>query len=231
MRAFVNTKVTKEEVLASLAEHRKADRLIKGSYWRNGRGCAVGCTIHDFYPGAENNHTMYESLFGIPRDLAYLEDQIFESLSSKTSQEWPERFITAVPVGADLMFMACRFVHWLLSNNDSPMAKWRDEPRVIAVRELYERELAGDSPTEEEWVAVKNTTRNVACDAVNNAALIAAWGIIYDTAWTAAGNAARAAADAIANAAANHDTRVATNAITYKTMADKLIEFIKQAPR
>ena len=213
MRAFVNTEVTKEEVLVSLAEHRKADRLIKGYYWRNGRGCAIGCTIHDFWPGAEDDCVVYESLFGIPYDLAYLEDGIFENLPHELSQVWPERFMTAVPIGANLTWVVREFVYWLLSGTDSPIAQWHDEPHIVIVRELQARELAGgDPPIQEELIAI-----SAASDAGNNAV------------------------DIIERGAARDAVRIVkwvTNGTTwdkrgtaYEVMADKLIEFIKQAPR
>ena len=153
MRAFTDTEQTKDSLLASLAGHREQDRLKKGTYWDNGRGCAVGCTLHDFRPGEEGKHSLYEPLFGIPRDLALLEDGIFENLLDEDSLAWPERFTRAIPVGADLSLVTRRFLHWLLSGDDSPIAKWRDDEHVRRVRELYERELAGDQPTEDEWAA------------------------------------------------------------------------------
>ena len=220
MRAFSNTEVTKEEVLASLAEHRKADRLISGRYWENGRGCAIGCTIHDFRSGFENKHATYEPLFGIPRELAYLEDTIFEHLPSKVSQKWPERFMAAVPIGADLTFVAHRFVHWLLGGTDSPIAKWQDEPHIVTVRELYDRELAGDPPTQEEW---EDTVKDLTKDATMNAAI---------SAWSAAtwATAKSTAIDvAIAAAWAANDAMNITTWSAHEVMADKLIEFIERA--
>ena len=66
----------KNATVATMAAHRKADRLVKGLYWENGRGCAVGCLIHG------SDHALYEPRFGIPQALARLEDTIFEGLLS-----------------------------------------------------------------------------------------------------------------------------------------------------
>ena len=44
--AFKNTTVTKPVILKQLRAHAKADEIVKGLYWENGKGCAVGCTIH-----------------------------------------------------------------------------------------------------------------------------------------------------------------------------------------
>ena len=257
MRAFIDTEVTKGEVLASLAKHRKADRLVKGEYWENGRGCAIGCTIHDFRPGYENNHALYEPLFGIPCDLAHLKDNVFAFLSLEASQVWPERFMTAVPIGADLTWVTRQFVYWLLSGADSPISSWLDDPNIVAVRELCTRELAGDSPTQIEWnaaiytaasaagTAAKAAAKNSIWDADRNAAMVAVYATAKaaNSATKAANSAAWATARAaeqaisewgaewtVASDAARSAARNAARDTAYEVMADKLIELIKQAP-
>jgi len=36
----------KAAILAQLKRHRAADEIVKGQYWCDGKGCAVGCTIY-----------------------------------------------------------------------------------------------------------------------------------------------------------------------------------------
>jgi hypothetical protein len=43
--AFHNDQKIKDKYLARVEAHRKADEIIKGKYWENGKGCAVGCTL------------------------------------------------------------------------------------------------------------------------------------------------------------------------------------------
>ena len=45
MQAFHNDATIKSAIMAGLAVHRAADELVQGSYWENGKGCAVGCTL------------------------------------------------------------------------------------------------------------------------------------------------------------------------------------------
>lgn len=97
-------------ILDQLARHREADEIIKGTYWHNGKGCAVGCTIY----GSE--HVQYESQFGIPKMLALLEDRIFEGLSNAEAKQWPERFMGAVRPGADLSLVGWKFYYCLLTD-------------------------------------------------------------------------------------------------------------------
>ena len=96
MESFHNDKAIKKKYLARVEAHKKADELIKGTYWENGKGCAVGCCIHGL------NHKDYETQLGIPVWLARLEDRIFENLSDKDAKEWPSNFLKAIPVGVDL---------------------------------------------------------------------------------------------------------------------------------
>ena len=197
MRAFINTEVTKPELLASLAAHRIAEGFEKGksTYFEDGKGCAVGCTLHDFAPGQESDHPLYERLFGIPEALAWLEDSVFEGLSVEQGSAWPERFVGAIEPGADLTKVADRWLLWLLSDNSgtSPLAQWRDEPWMRSVADLYRRRLAGDEPGADEWTAARAAAEvawaDVSATSDSNAAADAVWTV-------------RAAARAAANAGA-----------------------------
>lgn len=89
MLAYHNDPSIKTALLAQLEGHRLADQIVKGQYWQNGKGCAVGCTIHS------GNHAEYETRFGIPQALARLEDMIFEGLPNDLAMVWPGRFTSA----------------------------------------------------------------------------------------------------------------------------------------
>jgi hypothetical protein len=86
----------KEVYLARVRAHRIADEIVKGKYWQNGKGCAVGCTIHS------SDHGKYEVELGIPEWLARVEDIIFEGLPNKRAMLWPEEFLEAIKPGVDL---------------------------------------------------------------------------------------------------------------------------------
>jgi hypothetical protein len=70
MLAYHSDDTIKTAILAQLAMHREADQLVKGQYWEDGKGCAVGCTLHS------GDHMEYETRFGIPVALARLEDRL-----------------------------------------------------------------------------------------------------------------------------------------------------------
>ena len=109
--AFHGKQEIKDEYIARLEEHYKADEIIKGQYWENGKGCAVGCTIHS------NNQAAYEDELGIPTAIAELEDVIFEGLPNKESKEFPLQLLKAINVGADLSKVADKFLIKLLSRS------------------------------------------------------------------------------------------------------------------
>lgn len=109
MLAFHGKQEIKDKYLMRVEAHREADELIKGKYWEGGKGCAVGCTIHS------DDHSAYERDLGIPSAIAYLEDRIFENLPNGKSKEWPEKFLKAIPVGADLSLVTSHFMIWLVA--------------------------------------------------------------------------------------------------------------------
>lgn len=121
MLAFHGDRGLKSFVLATLADPRVADRLVKDQYLKDGSGSTIGCTLEAVLPrrGLDDGfghaaHALYEVELGIPRILAHLEDRIFERLPEEASQRWPERFISAVRPGDDLTMVWPRFALWLL---------------------------------------------------------------------------------------------------------------------
>lgn len=110
MIAFHGKQEIKDKYLARVGAHALDDEIVKGQYWENGKGCAVGCTIHS------SDHCLYESELGIPMIIARLEDYIFEALPLDLAKTWPERFLKAIPVGSDLSKIWPRFAIWLLTD-------------------------------------------------------------------------------------------------------------------
>lgn len=130
MLAYHNDPELKRVTLAKIQAHREADRIIQGTYWGKlegaFRGCAVGCLLED----PKGGHYRYESEFGIPVQLAWLEDGIFESLPVEDSRVWPERFMDAITVGADLSGVWPRFATWLMVDARAAEAAEADFARV-----------------------------------------------------------------------------------------------------
>lgn len=221
--------IRKKDALAAVRAHRKAEHLTKGNYWDGGRGCAVGCLLHDFAPGKESEHALYEPLFGIPQGLARLEDTIFESLPEAEAQRWPERFLRAVPAGADLSRVQWRFLRWLLRDSGLLDGGGREDVRdaidgVIAVLE---------NPCEGRPID-RNAARSAAANAESAArsaegAARSAAKSAESAAESAMEDEARSAAIDVANAACSAAESAAESA-AWRRMAGRLIVEIRAAP-
>ena len=210
-------------VMAELQWHYEQDCIVKGKYWENGKGCAVGCLLKG------SNHIEYEKSFGIPVMLAHLEDGMFEGLPKSDAALFPLDFMGAcMTVGKTrkqrmkkLNVVGWQLFHWVLTE-ELPKT-------IIGNGDVYDnvrKAIAqcadvlvpltkGKKVNKKQARAAVHTARAARVARVARAARVAAY-----AARVAAYAAVPASADA-ANAAA----RVAA----YKRMADKLIELIKLA--
>lgn len=147
--AFHGSQKLKDFYVGRIQAHKEADEIVHRDYWVNGKGCAVGCTIHS------GRHADYESELGIPRSLARLEDGIFESMPNGNSMEWPLRFINAIPVSANLYPALWRFMEWLLVDPENGVIRFAKKPKtravIQAVADLYRRQIGGEKITEKDW--------------------------------------------------------------------------------
>jgi hypothetical protein len=207
-------KESKESVLARLEEHRAADEIVQGLYWASkgsGRGCAVGCLTHNPTGG----HRAFPKLWGIPVQLAYLIDNLFEALPLEEAKAWPQRIMSAIPVGADLSGVWDRWALWMLVDPQHGVARVSGASRgaVEAMGALFQRAVDGDEPPEEEWARTAEAARAAG-------AARAAWAA--GAAWAAwAAWAARAAWAAEAAEAA-----WAAEAATAQEQCDELVRLV-----
>ncbi len=144
MRAYEGT-MTKAQTLAQLRAHAEADEIVQGQYWRDGKGCAVGCLTHDPTGG----HDRFPDLFGVPTPLAYLVDRLFEMQTPADAQRWPLRIMSAIPAGTDLSQVVDRWLLWMLRDLDAVAGENRGV--VSRMADLFERRVSGDEPSESEW--------------------------------------------------------------------------------
>ena len=210
MLAFTGTSVTKLAILKQLRAHAKSDEIVKGQYWKAGKGCAVGCTIHG------SNHALYESHFGVPQMLARLEDCIFEGLPNAEAKKWPVRFMSAIQPGADLSRVGWQFLHWLLT--DEKVNPGINHPLVCgAIRQCADvlAPLTKGKPTDKNaadsaWSAAKSAEADSAWSAVRSPE----WSAARSAEWSAAKSAesAKSAADSAKTAADSAERSAAWSA-------------------
>ena len=152
MKTFHGKQSVKDKYIERVKAHAKADEIVQGSYWENGKGCAVGCTIHG------NDHKKYETELGIPEEIAHLEDTIFENLSNEEAKDFPLRFLEAVPVGVDLSHVIPELVIWQFEDKEHGLKNIKEvqEDKELCgfceeVVALYKRELQADTPSQDEY--------------------------------------------------------------------------------
>ena len=238
--AYHNDAAVKTAIMAQLAAHRAADEIVQGQYWENGKGCAVGCTIHG------SDHMEYEPRFGVPVMLARLEDRIFEGLSNGKASAWPERFMGAIKPGQDLSRVGWHFLHWLLTDEtvnpgiNHPTVKdavkrCADVLATLKVGETAD-ESAAKSAASAAWSAAKSAAsaaesaaRSAASAARSAASAAESAARSAASAAESAASAARSAASAAESAAWSAAESAAWSA-AYTRMSDKLIELIEAAP-
>lgn len=163
MKAFHEDKKIKAKYIARVKAHQKADEIIKGKYWEDGKGCAVGCTIE----GSE--HLRYETELGIPEILARVEDGLFEEMSNKDAMKFPLQFLEAIPVGADLSKVFTKLVIWEWEDKKHGLKNIKEIKEIKKIKDdtemydcceklvmLYKRILNDGEVSDSEWIALEN---------------------------------------------------------------------------
>jgi hypothetical protein len=221
--------ITKKEFVAELVKHQEADDFIRGTYWKNGKGCAVGCSIESVsrLKNLElkkfSDHEKYPELLGIPEWLAHLEDSLFEKMPLERSKSWPVEFAEAIHTGADLEKIRVPFIVMLLRHSLVSLSKVQFDAsrypgvnQVImgshhAVQQMIEAQESGD---QEKILAAHSAADSAACSAdsahsadsaayaANSVARLAACSAAYSAACSAVDSAADSAAYAAAYSAA-----------------------------
>jgi hypothetical protein len=137
--AFHGDESIKLKYLVRVRAHRLADQIVKGQYWENGKGCAVGCTLHS------GNHADFETELGIPGQLAYLQDVLFENLPIDEARMFPEHFLESIPVGADLYPAFWKFMLYLLLDDVYGLNRVEENKEILRqAAVLYERAIDGE---------------------------------------------------------------------------------------
>ena len=242
MKSFNNDPKLKEMLIEETVKHREADEIIQGSYVKDGKYCAVGCSIHTLNVklGKEyrhNDHSVYETELGIPRIIARLEDGIFEGLDKEEAKTFPERFISAIPVGVDLEMVWSKFAVWLLGDAEHGVIKFAktdaQKKPIQDIVDLYIKKVAGENIEIEKWRMARSAAYAAdaaayaadADTAAYAAAAYAAFATADATADTASYAAAAAAYAAAAAAAAAHDAKEKAR----KIQANKLIDILRES--
>ncbi len=229
--AFHGKAEIKTKYLDRVKAHREADEIIHGTYWEKGKGCAVGCTVEK----SQNAHEAMEEELGIPKELAYLEDVLFEEMSNGHAKEWPERFLTAITPGADLSLVASKFMVWQWEDSKFGLGVIKeitDNKELLKICEdvvgAYKKVINGEIIKQSEWEELYKRADDIywAGAWAGAGAGAGAW------AWAGAGAGAGARARAWAGAWAGAGAGAEYDKVYKESIlaaADKLIELLQEA--
>lgn len=119
MKAYNNDPKLKAHLVGCSLENERLDRYIKGVYSNDSKeefkGCSVGCTINDYNKLTGNlfmygDHGVLADVLGVPLFITLMQDHIFEGLPSDLRYAWTPRFLSAIPLDADLSSVRDKFV-------------------------------------------------------------------------------------------------------------------------
>ena len=221
--AWYGEPALKEAAMAQLREHRRLDQITQGTYWREGRGCHLGCLTHL----NEDAHAGAERLFNFPQPVSHFLERVFESLPKSDAPAWVINSTEAIPVGADLSLVVNQIDLWIL--RDSDLLHVTDENRkgIQTVIDLHIKTIHGELVSAEEWsaarsaaylaaqLAAESAARSAARSAAHLAAHLAARSAAYSAARSAAESAAYLAAQSAAESAAYSAAQSAAESAAY----------------
>jgi hypothetical protein len=246
LRAYHGNEELKEETVAKARMHREASEFVKNEYFsKNGKTkvCAVGCITED----PNGGHDQYPTHWGIPEWLAYLEEEIFTGLPDEKIAAWPERFLAAIPVGADFDGLADRLAIRRLKEECLPLSgHWPESIRAQVVASIEQTIAAlegkGDREAAESAAWSARSAAWSAAESEAESARSAAWSAAESarsaaesarSAWSAAESARSAAESARSAAESARSARSARSAAwsaAFEREADRLIAELEALP-
>ena len=237
--AFYGKSELKQMFMDRIEGHRKADELIHGTGWEDGKGCAIGCLFHKY------DHVYGEKDSGVPRTILRLIDGLFESLPKEIAKEWPERSFSAIRPGADLsLVMAKWFILMLVDPQDGVIKFAKTDIARNAIQEvanLYTSQDRGEAVSVSDFKkyadaapAATSAYAYAAADAAAaassaDAAAASAYAYAYAYAAASAASAYAASAAASTYAYAHASAANATRKQYRIKQANKLIELLSAA--
>ena len=167
MISFNGDSRVKEQYVGVAKYHHQADDLAqKHGYCHGGKCCALGC-FHGIN-SQEACIALNGDRLGIPEDISYLEEAVFENSSEPFAKTWPLRFIEAMPVGVDLHTVGIKIKQFMLRELLKDKNVINAEPVrlcIVQVLDLLQNQLMG----------VFDETKQSAAESAARSARSAAW--------------------------------------------------------
>jgi len=217
LKAFKNSQQIKTKFIQRLESHYIQDEIIKGQYWEDGKGCAVGCTIHS------DSHNCYETELGIPEWVARLEDVLFEGIPNEYAKEFPLKLLKSIPIGYSnwrhVYHQLCVFMLEKTCKNINNKIVVKAICDIITLHKTESKDEAAWSDVRSAaWSAAGSAAESTTWSVVRSAAEFAVRSAAESAAWSAVRSAARSA---------ESTTWSVVRADAYYKISEKLIELLK----
>lgn len=177
--SYKNDPAIKAALIARMDAHAAADEIIKGTGWKNGKGCFIGCSLNDY------DHTRWPEELGLPEWLARLSDAVFEGLPNADAMTFATELPRRIPVGVDLEPLQCLLA---IARIDRMLTTQRDELKAnhlygvheailqtVAALEAVRKAHEESSGTESAALSARSAALSAARSAEWPAALSAEW--------------------------------------------------------
>ena len=241
LRAYHGDQALKEETVGKARMHKEASEFVRDAYFsKNGKTkvCAVGCILED----PNGGHHLYPTRWGIPEWLAHLEEKIFTGLPDEKMAAWPERFLDAIPVGADFEGLADRLAIRRLKEECLPLSgHWPESVKAEVVASIEQTIAALEGKGDREAAAWSAASAwSAAWSAWSARSAESAWSAAW-SAWSAAESAwsawsarsaesAWSAAWSAASAAWSARSAASAESAAFEREADRLIAELGALP-
>ena len=158
MLSFKNDQTLKDKLLEEGKYHAKHNMIGHVGYGNgltgsNFKGCTIGC-----YAGNKNHggdrHGWVALHYGLPKRLCQIVDPIYEGLPRDgQDQAWHIQWGSAIPVGVSLhqLELICDKLILFATQKKAEWSGSTHNKHLRIAASLYERRIAGNEPTEQEW--------------------------------------------------------------------------------
>ena len=187
MLTWHNEPHRRDKMVASMAAHILADRLVAGATGGSQqKGCTVACAYQSVIGTWEGcyDHAGLADHLGVPQWVPRLADRIYEGLPKDDQPAFSQAWLARLPVGVDVVTsgLSRRLMAWVIRESRGNMQRCRDafvanrdkipariydarqevDKAVSHVWDLIDRALGGDVATPEVWNAAAGVCRTAA---------------------------------------------------------------------
>lgn len=245
LNSFNGEPKLKDKLLQAIKLDKQNERIIKGKYWEDDKGCCIGCGEHALCTilndkFTDRKHKYLADKLDIPESIFHLGDGIFEGLSNEESQQFVVDFYEALLVGHDYSLFEYKIKIEILINEDFGVRKYGNNQikKIIDnVVKLHNEKLAGDEvdysivllAAESVAESVAESARSVAYSTRSAADSVALSAVLSaDSAAYSAGYSADSADSAVLSAKYSARSARSARSAFYTKLANKFLEMLRE---